>query len=214
MLIEAFSDGSAQTAATDGGWAYVLIVDGQKHSEGFGHCKNVTNNDMEMAGAIEGLRAASNLVFPEINILGNYEPVEVIPPTVVLCSDSMLTLGWANGSYQFKQENKMDKYVELRRLVNLLNVQTKHVKGHAGNKWNERCDYLANLARKNLSEPTNSNPKDRSQSLIGTKKQGVATAWFRDTLYVLDFDAKIMEVYDREVHGKRGSPIEFRDGKN
>ena len=50
-------------------------------------------------------------------------------------------------------------------------------------------------------------------SLIGTKKAGVVCFWASGKLKVLDFLNNVCEDYDREVHGKRGSAIEFREDK-
>ena len=58
MNLFVYTDGSATVATKPGGYAYVLVEDGQKISEGFGPIENSTNNDAELRAAIEGLKAA------------------------------------------------------------------------------------------------------------------------------------------------------------
>src|SRR5271170_5311388 len=100
MKIEIYSDGSATTVDKPGGWAWVITVDGEKHSEGSGYCPNATNNDMELQGAIQGLKASLQIV-NSTACIGISMANETFH--VVLCSDSQLTLGWASGEYRFNQ---------------------------------------------------------------------------------------------------------------
>lgn len=211
--IEVFTDGSATVPSKPGGYGYVLVVDGVKHSEGSGYSPNASNNDMEMAGAIFGLAAALKLAFPPINVLGQLEVVEVVPPEVTLCSDSQLILGWSDGRFRFKQESKMDKYKQLQFLVKRLNVKTKWIKGHAGNVYNERCDFLANQARKQLPTESLDKPTQIVDTKIGVKKNGIICLWHLGVLKVIDLENHVIENYNREVHGKRGSAIEIREEK-
>jgi ribonuclease HI len=208
--IEVFTDGSATTADKPGGYAWVLIVDDKFHSEGSGRSENATNNDMELQAAVEGLNAAFKLAWPPIEVLGNYNPVDLMPE-VVLCSDSRLVLGWASGEYRFKQEHKMVKYKQLKMLMDIMFAQTKWIKGHSGVVWNERCDKLANQARLNLNVDKALNSVD---TRIGSKKTGIVSLWYQGILRLVDFEQGIVETYNREAHGKRGSVIEIREGKD
>lgn len=143
MHIEVFTDGSATTADKPGGWAFVLVVDGAKHSEGSGYMPNATNNDAEMEAAIQGLKAAFELPKHPYTTLS----------TIELVSDSQLILGWANGTKSFSQAKKIAKYKELKHYVYMTSASTRWVEGHTGNEFNERCDELANIARKSLDKP-------------------------------------------------------------
>ena len=201
--IEVFSDGSATTADKAGGWGSVILFDGILHKELSGHMESATNNDAELAAAIEGL----NYVWEYV------EAAEIFSHSVTLISDSEIVLNWASGKYRFKQLDKIDQYERLRFLMDHLKAKTQWVKGHSGNPWNSLCDKLANAARKGVS-----NPLDKSGLLmdtkIGTKKLGVASVWYKDVLKVIDFETGIIENYSRELHGKRGSIIEIREGKD
>lgn len=137
LKIEVYADGSGTTAKTPGGYGYVVVNDGKKAYEGSGHLDFATNNDCELQGAIEGLDSLHH----------HFEPEELID--VWLVSDSEIVLGWASGERAFRQEEKIIKYQQLRNLMSEFKAKTRWVPGHAGEQFNERCDKLANAARKN-----------------------------------------------------------------
>lgn len=210
MHIEVYTDGSATTKDKPGGWASVLVVDGVKHAEIAGHMANASNNDAEMEAAIQGLAAA-------LKYVKNFEESTVgfIESFVTLVSDSQLILGWSNGSYRFKQMDKLEKYKQLQFLVKRLGVKTRWVEGHSGDEHNERCDKLANEARTGAKKK-----KDREEALIsgntliGTKKSGTICLWYKGALKVVDLETNIIENYDRTIHGTRGAMLEVREEKS
>ena len=139
MKIEVYSDGSGMTKATPAGYGFVVCRDGIKVYEGSGHIPFGTNNDAELQGAIEGLDSLNTyFIYNNIRLLEE----------VTLVSDSQIILNWASGRNAFKQEEKMDKYLKLRLLMGQFNAKTRWVKGHNGDVNQERCDKLANAARK------------------------------------------------------------------
>jgi len=134
--IEIYTDGSCKRNPGPGGWAAVLIYNGTE-KEIFGGEKDTTNNRMEMTAVISALSALKE------------------PCQVTLTSDSKyvldaLKLGWAK-SWKAKGWIKSDKKPALNPDLweILLNEYDRHtvklvwVKGHAGHKYNERCDELA-----------------------------------------------------------------------
>jgi ribonuclease HI len=137
VKIEAYSDGSGTTAKTPGGYGFVVVVDGVKQYEGSGHLDFATNNDCELQGAIEGLDSLHY----------HFEQEELTD--VWLVSDSEIILGWASGERAFKQEEKILKYQQLTNMMSEFKAKTRWVHGHSGEVFNERCDVLANAARKN-----------------------------------------------------------------
>ena len=137
MRIEVYSDGSGTISTKPGGYAYVVVVDGKKSYEGSGHLDYATNNDCELEGAIEGL----------YSLHAHLEREDLTD--VWLVSDSEITLGWADGTRAFRQEEKILKYQQLRNLMADFKAKTRWVKGHSGEVFQERCDVLANASRKN-----------------------------------------------------------------
>ena len=206
MVIQVYSDGSAQTKDKPGGWGSVIIIDGVLHKELAGYLDLATNNDAELIAAISGL----DYVLSYLASLQGSFPLE---HEVTLVSDSEIVLNWANGTYRFKQVEKVALYDHLRRLVKKMSVKTRWVKGHDGDVWNERCDKLANNARKGIAIEGLDNSVPKVDTKIGSKKTGVVSLWYGGQLKIIDFENDIIENYNREAHGKRGSVIEIREDK-
>lgn len=135
--ITIYTDGACKGNPGPGGWAAIVRWDGYDE-ELHGGEKDTTNNRMEMTAVIEGLKKLGNDKY-----------------TVDLCSDSSYVLnglnkGWAEG-WQKNNWRKKDgtpaKNPDLwAQLLELTSKHTMHyhwVKGHANNRYNNRCDELA-----------------------------------------------------------------------
>jgi|GEM_PF-2382195 len=216
MHIEVFTDGSATTADKPGGYGFVLIVDGVKHSEGNGYMPNATNNDAEMEAVIQGLKAAIDRIILRVGpVLGLLEVAGIVPPVVTVKSDSQLVLGWTSGKFSFKQQEKIEKYKELRALVDFTNCKTEWVRGHNGNEHNERCDKLANLGRLQQQEKLDrADAIERGDTLVGTKKTGILCVWYKGVLKIIDLDKNVVEDHNRDSHGARGAVLEIKEDKH
>lgn len=131
-----YTDGACSGNPGPGGWGAVLIYRGIEKELSGGEA-NTTNNRMEMTAVISALQALKE------------------PCAVELYSDSKYVIdalqkGWAWG-WRKKGWIKSDKKPALNPDLweTLLNLTVKHemsyhwVKGHANNKYNERCDALA-----------------------------------------------------------------------
>lgn len=138
-----YTDGSSRGNPGPGGWAAVLMY-GNKLKEIYGAEKQTTNNRMELTAVIKALELLKE------------------PCNVLLHSDSRyicdsLEKGWAKN---WKKNNwkksdgtpalNIDLWEKLIALVGIHKIRTNWVKGHAGNKINERCDYLATNAAKSI----------------------------------------------------------------
>ena len=221
MKIEVYADGSATTADKPGGYGFVIVVDGQKHSEGSGQMLTASNNDAELEAAIQGLASTLKEFKNQIDTEPNLE--------VTLISDSRIILGWTNGTHRFKQKNKINKFDQLQFLVKRMKVKTRWVRGHSGDPNNERCDKLANDARKLLLDqfepPKEKKPKvgrkspkigksdqnEPESGKIGRKTDNVFNIWFGDKLKIIDLEHNICEDHDEKVHGPRNSRMEYRN---
>lgn len=134
--VEIYTDGACSGNPGPGGWGVVLKF-GEHEKELSGGELNTTNNRMELMAAIKGLEALKEEC------------------TVKLITDSKyvadgINLGWAKSwkANGWKKADKkpalnVDLWEELLKLVELHSVQIEWIKGHAGHKYNERCDRLA-----------------------------------------------------------------------
>lgn len=131
-----YTDGACSGNPGPGGWGAVLQY-GPSIKELSGYAAETTNNRMELTAAIRALAALKE------------------PCTVDLYSDSAYLVnawdkGWLaswqkNGwrTSQKKPVENQDLWQELLALCSLHTVSWHKVKGHADNRWNNRCDELA-----------------------------------------------------------------------
>mgnify|MGYP000848577488 FL=1 len=138
-----YTDGACSGNPGPGGWGSILMINENKKEISGGN-KNTTNNVMELTAVIEALKLLKR------------------PCNVNLYSDSAYVvnaflqnwiLGWIKNGW--KNSNKEDVknkelWQELISLTKVHNVTFHKVKGHADNKYNNRCDELARNAIKNL----------------------------------------------------------------
>lgn len=131
-----YTDGACSGNPGPGGWAAVLQF-GAFEKELSGGEAHTTNNRMELTGAITAMEALKE------------------PCLVDLYSDSKYVIdglqkGWAKG-WKAKGWIKSDKkpalnpdlWDRLLKLYEYHNVNLHWVKGHAENRYNNRCDELA-----------------------------------------------------------------------
>ena len=132
-----YTDGSCLGNPGAGGYAAIIIDEQNNFEEIFGGEPETTNNRMELMAAIVALEKISAEDFAEIFTDSSY-------------LKNAFTQGWiANWkSNSWKTANKkpvlnVDLWRKLDALILNRNIKFHWVKGHAGNKFNERCDKLA-----------------------------------------------------------------------
>jgi len=136
-MIKIFTDGSCLGNPGAGGWAAV-VVDAQNHREEiFGGEEHTTNNRMELTAAIRALEkisaGASVELFTDSSYLKN-------------AFTNGWLVKWKSNGWKTSTKNPVlnqDLWRELDKLISTRNVTFNWVKGHAGNFFNERCDFLA-----------------------------------------------------------------------
>ncbi len=138
-----YTDGACSGNPGPGGWAAVLIYNGNEKEISGGN-QDTTNNIMEITAALEGLKS---LKFPcEVDLYS--DSAYVVNTFLQGWIDNWMKNNWktASGSPVKNQE----LWQELYNLTKVHKVNFNKVKGHADNKYNNRCDELAREAIKNL----------------------------------------------------------------
>ena len=137
--VEIYTDGACLGNPGPGGWCAILIYKGvEKTISGLN--KETTNNRMELAAAIEGLKALKEKC------------------KVVLYSDSAYLVNSINENWienwqknNFKKIKNVDLWKELIYQIKIHNVRFIKVKGHSDNKYNNKCDLIAREQAKQAS---------------------------------------------------------------
>ena len=134
-----YTDGACSGNPGPGGWGAVLIYKGTE-KELSGSSKDTTNNIMEVTAVIEALKA---LKFPcEVELYSD-------SAYVVNCFSHGWIYNWIKKDWHTASgepvKNK-ELWQELYSLTKTHKVSFNKVKGHADNKYNNRCDELARNA--------------------------------------------------------------------
>jgi ribonuclease HI len=137
--VQIYTDGACSGNPGPGGWAAILIDDGNEIELSGGE-SHTTNQRMELTGPIEGLRALSERRTVAIHSDSAY---------VVNCFRDKWYLRWrANGwrNAQKKPVENRDLWEALLELVEQHDVTWHKVAGHSGHPLNDRADALARAA--------------------------------------------------------------------
>ncbi len=129
------TDGGCEPNPGPGGWAAVLERNGQVR-ELSGGSPATTNNRMEMQAAIEALRA-----LPERSRVELFTDSQYLRKGVCEWLKGWKARGWKTATRE--PVKNQDLWQQLDQLVVGHTISWRWLKGHAGHKWNERCDVLA-----------------------------------------------------------------------
>jgi ribonuclease HI len=144
--VEIYTDGGCEPNPGRGGYGVVLLYR-KTRAERSGGFRSTTNNRMEILAAIRGLEMLNQ------------------PCKVTLYSDSQYLVrammeGWVKkwkkrGWWRTITERpeNLDLWQRLDTLCLSHQVEFRWVKGHAGNRENERCDQLSMLALRQKELP-------------------------------------------------------------
>lgn len=131
-----YTDGACSGNPGVGGWACVLIY--KKHEKQVsGGEKETTNNRMELAAVINGLKLLKEKCQVEIYSDSAY---------VVNAINNDWITNWQTKGWKTTNKDDVsnkDLWEELLRLLKEHKVTFTKVKGHADNKYNNLCDRLA-----------------------------------------------------------------------
>ena len=132
MSIIIYTDGSAKGNPGNGGYGVVMISGGYRKElmQGF---KLTTNNRMELLAVIVALESVKK-ESSEIVIYSDSK-------YVVNAVEKNWVFGWEKKN--FNRKKNPDLWIRFLKAYRKHNVSFVWVRGHANNKENERCDFLA-----------------------------------------------------------------------
>ena len=137
LRVTVYTDGACSPNPGLGGWGAILLYDGRDPQELIGWESGITtNNRMELRAALEALQTLSG------------------PHQVQLFTDSKYLRNgitqwlsnWERRNWQTKENTAVknqDLWRQLAKQNQRHRITWRWVKGHAGNRWNERVNHLA-----------------------------------------------------------------------
>ena len=135
-MIFIYTDGACSGNPGIGGWGAVIIIDNNKPIFLNGGDDNTTNNRMELSAAINALR-----YFEEKKNLTLITDSKYVKDGIESWINNWKKNGWKTVSK--KPVKNKELWVNLDEMILKHNVKWKWVKGHAGNEFNEKADFLA-----------------------------------------------------------------------
>lgn len=134
-----YTDGACSGNPGPGGWGAILMYQGNQ-KEISGGKRETTNNIMELTAALEALK---QLKFPcEVELYS--DSAYLVNAFNQKWIEGWKKKNWTNSSKEPVKNKEI--WQELDRLTHVHKVKFIKVKGHADNKYNNRCDELARNA--------------------------------------------------------------------
>jgi ribonuclease HI len=140
QTLSIYTDGSCEPNPGPGGWAAILVHEPQTTNPLVlrGSERSTTNNRMDFTAPFAALRWMIETGYSTATIFSDSE--------YVVNTMSSWVWAWEKKGYR-KAKKNLDIIQPLHELQKNLFVKWKWVKGHSGNRWNERADEEAELAR-------------------------------------------------------------------
>ena len=135
-MITIYTDGACSGNPGIGGWGAVILKNNKEDIFLNGGNDNTTNNQMELTAAIEALR-----YFEDRQTITLITDSKYVKDGIQSWIQNWKKNGWKTATK--KPVKNKDLWIELDDLITKHNISWEWVKGHAGNKYNEKADYLA-----------------------------------------------------------------------
>lgn len=138
-----YTDGACSGNPGPGGWGSILMYNGKK-KEISGASSNTTNNIMEITAVLEALKLLKEKCSVKVYSDSAY---------VVNAFNQGWIYNWRKNNWKTSGKDPVknrELWEELYSLTQKHNVEFIKVKGHSDNEYNNRCDFLATSAIKEL----------------------------------------------------------------
>ena len=134
-MIKIYTDGSCLKNPGNGGWAAIIIDDGQK-TQIKGSKKNTTNNQMELLAPIQALKK-----IPKGSKIQIFTDSKYVKSGITVWIHNWKINGWKTANKQ-KVKN-IELWKELDILSNQFEIKWNWVKAHSSDKLNNEVDLIA-----------------------------------------------------------------------
>lgn len=138
-----YTDGACSGNPGPGGWGALLMF-GENKKEISGFSKDTTNNIMELTAVIEALKLLKESCEVDLYSDSSYVVNGFLQGWIY----NWMKNNWRTSSKEPVKNKEL--WQELYNLTQKHKVNFIKVKGHSDNEFNNRCDYLATSAIKNI----------------------------------------------------------------
>lgn len=137
--IKIYTDGAARGNPGKAGWG-VVIINGKEVFEIGGRKDHATNNQMELTAPIEALKYLKNNISDGVN-------VEIVSDSkYVILGITEWIFNWQKNNWRNAGKKPVlnrELWEELYELTKEFKPKWTYVKGHSGDKYNDRVDEIA-----------------------------------------------------------------------
>ena len=134
-MIKIYTDGSCLGNPGKGGWAAIILIDGEK-TEIKGSKKNTTNNQMELLAPIEALK-----IIPKGSKVQIFTDSKYVKSGITEWIHNWKKNGWKTANK--KEVSNKELWTELDQLNSEFEISWNWVKAHSTDKFNNEVDLLA-----------------------------------------------------------------------
>jgi ribonuclease HI len=138
MNVIIYTDGACSGNPGVGGWGVVILIGKQEPIFFNGGSDLTTNNQMELTAAIKAFQ-----YFEESQYIKIYTDSKYVMNGIELWINNWKKNGWKTTSK--KPVKNKELWENLDNEISKHKIEWQWIKGHAGNKNNEKADYLARL---------------------------------------------------------------------
>ena len=135
-MIEIYTDGACSGNPGIGGWGAVILINTDQPILLNGGENETTNNRMELTAAIQALKHFEKKQSIKLITDSRYVK-DGIESWIINWKKN----GWKTSSK--KPVKNKDLWIELDKLIAFHDITWNWVKGHSGEKYNEKADFLA-----------------------------------------------------------------------
>ena len=135
-MIKVFTDGACSGNPGIGGWGVVILINDSDPIFLKGGEIQTTNNRMELTATIKALK-----YFKEHQLITLITDSKYVKDGIESWIANWKKNGWRTTSK--KPVKNKELWIELDSQISKHNITWKWVKGHAGDRYNEKADFLA-----------------------------------------------------------------------
>lgn len=140
--ITIYTDGAARGNPGSAGWGAVVLV-GDEIFEIGGRAEHATNNQMELTAPIEALKYFEKLQTARQGLA----EIEIVSDSkYVILGITEWIFNWQKNNWRNAAKRPVlnrELWEELFKFTHNFKIKWTYVKGHDGNKYNERADEIA-----------------------------------------------------------------------